>query len=468
MKESRNRYLIKNTAIFTLGNIGSKIISFFLIPLYTNALSTAEYGIVDLIATITAVAGPIITLNIGESVMRFGLDKDSDKEKITQIGFVVFLFAIISGFLLIPICTVFEQTNSYSIYIYMYVISSAGSHIFLCDLRGKELLLKYSIGNIIQTFLIAILNIALLVNFGQGVKGYLVAYIVANTVVCLYAIVAGKSRCSFSFKKIDKAKMKQMIIYSTVLIPNTFMWWIMNSSDRLMVTSMIGISANGIYAISYKIPTLVSTLTTIFNQAWSYSAIRELGNTDEIEYNNKVFKYLVSVVMLIGIGLLAITKPFLSVFVAEDYYEAWRYVPFLLVGCVFLTFGSFMATSYTVHKDSKGFLYSGIFGACLNIILNFLLIPTIQIYGAAFATCVSYISVFVFRLVHTRKYIRYNVLNKEFIIGSILLVSSAIAVYIENGFGIVISFIICILAFCFYSKTWLPLFKAIIHKVHFR
>ena len=79
--ESRNRYLLKNTLIFTLGNIGSRMISFFLIPLYTNVLTTSQYGTVDLITTISTVAGPMLTLNIAESVMRFGLDKDADKEK---------------------------------------------------------------------------------------------------------------------------------------------------------------------------------------------------------------------------------------------------------------------------------------------------------------------------------------------------------------------------------------------------
>ena len=73
MGNSRNSYLIKNTMIFTLGNLGSKLISFFLIPLYTNALTTTEYGVVDLIATVGTVAAPVLTLNICESVMRFAL-----------------------------------------------------------------------------------------------------------------------------------------------------------------------------------------------------------------------------------------------------------------------------------------------------------------------------------------------------------------------------------------------------------
>lgn len=101
--ESRNRYLLKNTLIFTLGNIGSRMISFFLIPLYTNVLTTSQYGTVDLITTISTVAGPMLTLNIAESVMRFGLDKDADKEKNTQCGSIVLLIAMIIGLVLIPI-----------------------------------------------------------------------------------------------------------------------------------------------------------------------------------------------------------------------------------------------------------------------------------------------------------------------------------------------------------------------------
>lgn len=148
-----------------------------------------------------------------------------------------------------------------------------------------------------------------------------------------------------------------MAKYSVVLIPNSFMWWIMNSSDRIMVSSMVSVAANGIYAVSYKLPTLVSTLTAIFNQAWSYSAIREEGTEDESDYNNKIFKALIGIVMLTGIGILTIAKPFLSVYVSEEYYTAWKYMPFLTVGCVYLTLASFMATSYTVHKDSFGYLF---------------------------------------------------------------------------------------------------------------
>lgn len=459
MGNSRNNYLIKNTIIFTLGNLGSKLISFFLIPLYTNALTTTEYGVIDLVATVGTVAVPILTLNICESVMRFALDKDANTKKITQIGTNVLLIGTIVGLLIFPICHSFNEISQYAVFVYFYVISLAASQLYLCDLRGKELLVYYSIGNVLNTFFIAVLNMIFLLVLKEGIEGYLKAYIIANTLTAIYALIMGRGYRSFSLSGVDKDLLKRMAKYSIVLIPNSFMWWIMNSSDRIMVSSMVGIAANGIYAVSYKLPTLVSTFTTIFNQAWSYSAIREEGKEDESEYNNKIFETLIGIVMLIGIGLVTFMKPFLSIYVAKEYYIAWKYTPFLTVGCVYLTLASFMATSYTVHKDSFGYLFSGMFGAVFNVVMNFALIPWIGVYGAAIATCISYILVFVFRLYHTRKYIRYNIKNKEFLVGSLVLVLSACLMFADNLLGFILQCVLLLITIYSFSNIWLPVFK---------
>ena len=459
MNSSRNKYLIKNTLVFILGNLGSKLISFFLIPLYTNALTTTQYGTADLVTTVSTVAVPILTLNICESVMRFALDKNADTRQITQIGTNIFLIGCIIGLLIIPICSCFEQISQYSALVYFYVISLAASQLYLCDLRGKELLLQYSIGNILHTLMIAIFNILFLMVFKQGIQVYLLAYILSNVITTVYAIYVGKGYKSFGFRKVNKSLLVNMAKYSIVLIPNSFMWWIMNSSDRIMVSSMVGIAANGIYAVSYKLPTLVSTLTAIFNQAWSYSAIKEKGALDENEYNNRVFKMLITIVMTIGIGLMTFIKPFLKVYVTPEYFSAWEYTPFLIIGCVYLTMGTFMGTSYTVHKDSFGYLFSGMFGAVLNVILNFLLIPVIEVYGAAIATCISYMCVFCFRLIHTRKYITYKVNNIPFACGTVILILSGALMFWNSAFGVAFQIVLFIVYLCLVSKVWLPMIK---------
>ncbi len=456
---SKSSYLLKNTLIFTIGNIGPRLISFFFIPLYTNILTTSQYGVVDLVAILCTVLAPVVTLNIAESVMRFGLDKDANKEKNTQCGTVVYLISIVWSLFLIPICQLVPMLSSYSLYIFFYIVSFAACQLYLCDLRGKELLFQYSIGNLLQTVLIAVFNILFLVTLQMEIKGYLLAYITSNCIVSIYAILMGKGYKSFKLYGVDKCLLKNMISYSIVLMPNTFMWWIMNSSDRVMISYMLGPTLNGIYAISYKIPTLMSILSNIFNQAWGYSAIRENGSKDEEVYNNTIFRMLTAFVIITALALIMIIKPFLKIYVSSSYYSAWKYTPFLIIGYVYLTLATFMATSYTVHKDSFGYLFSGMFGAIFNIVMNYCLIPIAMVYGAAFSTCISYILVFFFRLFHTRKYIRYDINNKEFIIGSLLLILSAILMFWNSKYAFIAEGGLLLIAICLFFKTWSPLFK---------
>lgn len=449
-KEQRGRYLLKNTIIFALGNFGTKFIAFFMVPLYTNILTTSEYGTVDLIYTIGIVLVPCVTLNIAESVMRFSLDKNSNYEKIMSTGLGLMWIAIIASALLTPIFSFVEYLQDYVIYIFLYTITFAISQLFLCYLKGKELLLHYSMASIIQTVCIAVFNILFLSVFHKGVRGYLMAYILANVVTALYAFLTGNVIQVLKNFRIDFSLSKKMIQYSVVLIPNSFMWWIMNSADRIMVIAIAGIAENGVYAVAYKIPTLLSTVTGVFNQAWSFSAIRENESIDKEEYSNDIFDRLVSVVIIVAIGLLMVVKVFLKYYVGKDYFDSWRYIPYLMLGFVFMALGSFVGTSYTVHKDSWGFLISGTIGAVVNVILNFVMIPGLGATGAAVATCISYIAVFVYRVLDTRKYLKLKVFKKKHVAGYILLVLAAMTLFVDNVYGqimLIIEFVLSLIVF---------------------
>lgn len=460
-KEQRAKYLMKNTAIFAIGSIATKLISFFLVPLYTNALTTEQYGTADLVMTIGTVLAPIIILNISEGVMRFALDKDADYIKIMSIGITIFAVSIFVGLLIIPITAAIPSISEYAVYIYFYMIMLAGSQLFLCYLRGKELLTRYAIGNIIQTFSIAILNIIYLLHLNQGLRGYFKAYIYASLITMVYALIAGNVKEVVCNLRFNRNLTLEMIKYSIVLIPNTFMWWIMNSSDRLMVTAIINASANGIYAVSYKVPSMVSVFTNIFNQAWGYSAIHENESKDRDQYSNSVYRGLVAVSVIIGSGLLFVMKPFLRFYVEASYYEAWKYTPYLIVGNVFMTMGTFLASSYTVNKDSKGYLFSATCGALMNVVLNFFLIPVWGVAGAAFATCVSYIVVFLYRVIDTQKYIKINVLNRQHLIAYSILILSAFTMFLDGILSEVLLFIEVVAEVVIFYDVWVPVLKRI-------
>ena len=171
-EQERNKYLVKNTAIFALGNLATKFISFFLVTLYTRILRTSEYGIVDLINTISMIAVPVLILNISEAIMRFSLDKGADYNKIMSIGLLMTMLSIPIGALFVPVVGVFEDLKPYAWYVYLYTITLGISQVFLSYLRGKEKLLQLSIGNIIQTLSIACFNILFLCHFHLRIEGY--------------------------------------------------------------------------------------------------------------------------------------------------------------------------------------------------------------------------------------------------------------------------------------------------------
>lgn len=431
----REKYLMKNLILFALGSVGTKLISFFLIPLYTNILTTSEYGTADFAFTICTILVPIITFNMAESVMRFSLDKGADRNQIISVGYVFCIICILLGSIAIPVSGIFKTVENYSLYIFLYSVTYGINQILISNLRGKEKVLQYSISNILHTFCIAVFNILFLVVMETGIDGYFIANIISNVVTIIYSAVVGELKGSVKNFSLNKILMKKMVKYSSAMIPDCLMWWVINSSDRIMVTAMEGADANGIYAISYKIPSLLSTFAVIFNQAWSYSAIREDESADREEYNNKIYDKMVKTLFLCTSGLLMIIKPLLSVYVHEDYYSAWKYTPFLFMAFMFTTLGMFVAASYTVNKDGKGFLVAAVLSAGTNVVLNFILIPVMGVTGAAVATLISYFVRFVFVTINTRKYIHIKVLQKKHIMGYIVLAFMCASVFLEGIVG---------------------------------
>ena len=461
---SRKKYLFKNTAIFTLGNLVTKLIAIFLVPIYTNILTTAQFGIVDLISTLVTVLAPITTLNIAEAVMRFCLDKDADQDSIIKIGNWSLLISSIFALILVPIFMMFNDLKEYSWYIYWYTASAGVSQICLSTLRGKEQLVEYSVGSIVNSFFVAVLNILFLVVWKMGIEGYLLAYIISGFITAIYAFIAGKMWKYLNGMSINYKLLSTMLKFSIVLIPNSFMWWIMNSSDRIMITALIGASANGLYAVACKIPMTVSTLTRIFVQAWNYSAIKEEESEDRDEYSSMIFKRLLEILVLCAIGVMIVIKPFMYIYVNRQYFSAWEYVPCLMIGVVFLTLGTFLSSSYTVHKDSWGFLKSGMAGAIMNVILNWALIPLIGIEGAALATCLSYIAVFVYRIFDTKKYIHLVIFDKGNILGILAMLAVSVLCYFDGIAPVSGMFLILFFTLYLYRKTFIMVFEMVKRK----
>lgn len=412
--ESRNRYLIKNTALFAIGNMGTKMINFLMVPLYTYALTTEQYGTINTITSICSIIIPLLMCNIGEAIRRYLLERESDKQAILAVEMTWFSFGAVVSILMYFVLRQIPVWNVYALEMSLYTLTNAFVSTSLDYLRGREKLQLYTSCGIFQTFMVALLNLIFIVKLGFGIRGYFWAYIFAYTICGVIAFVAGDQIKDLKTLRFDKKYFVEMSKFSLTLVPNSIMWWITDSSDRLMITAMISASVNGIYSVAYKIPTIMSTMSSILMQAWQHSAIRERGSQDRLEYNNMMYDSYMKGIFLVGTGLLLINRPFMQLYVAPEFREAWRYSPFLIVSSIFATLGTFIGTSYYVEKDMKGNLCSATVGAVCNVVLNLLFIPIIGATGAAIATCVSYMVVFSYRAKDTQKYLPIRVFSPLF------------------------------------------------------
>lgn len=430
--EDKNRYLLKNTLLFAIGNLGTKLINFLMVPLYSYVLTTEEYGIIDFVFTFITVLIPIISLNICEAIQRFSLDSQADHGKIYTNSIMINLIGFVVVVLSYPlIVKIFNNLNTAFIitsYICFYALYMSTT----CMLRGKEELFEYTICNIMLTLLICILNCIFLVCMRMGLDGYFLAYTLSYALVAGMAFVLGKQWKYLSLSYIDIFFAKKLATFSIALVPNAFLWWIVNSSDRIMVSSMCGYAENGLYAMAYKIPSLLSVFSTIFMQAWGFSAIREKECGDNEDYQNVVFQNLATFMGIVAIGMMVILKPIVTILLSDNYKESWRYSPFLLVGFFMVSLASFAGTTYYVNKDSVRQMYSAIGGALINVILNLLLIPRIGANGASVATCIAYVFIFLYRVYDTRKEVKLIVWSPRIMSIVILLLLAVRATYIER------------------------------------
>ena len=117
---SKYKYLLTNIIAFLCGNLGTKLISFLMVPLYTNILKPSEYGEIDLILSIAGIISPFIACGIHEGIMRFCLDKGADHKLILSIGLRVFIVSLVVFLLICPIFTFIPVLSNYIAFIYLY------------------------------------------------------------------------------------------------------------------------------------------------------------------------------------------------------------------------------------------------------------------------------------------------------------------------------------------------------------
>lgn len=402
MEKNKYSVLVSNTAVFAIGNMLVKLISFFLMPLYTSVLTAEQYGVSELLNSTIEIVLPIATLCMIEALYRFSIDNNTSHEvvfsstlRIVMIGNGVVLFA----------CVIWKKFFAYEYAYYFFVLYLTTSlyKLTIQFARGLGHVKRYAFYGVLNSIILVLSNVILLVVLKGGIKAYLNSFSIGYGVSAIVAFMFSKEYKYFSIKKYNKKITNEMLRYSLPNIPNMLSWWINSLSDRYIILFYWGTSMTGVYTAASKLPAMINLITSIFQQSWQYSTATEINNDNSHDFFEKVFR-IYSFICIEACAIIVImNKVICKILLQDSFYDAWKYVPLLMLAATFGCYSSFFGTFYNAIKKNFMLMISTIIGAILNIILNFILIPQYGGLGAAFATMVSYVIITLIRIVDIDK-----------------------------------------------------------------
>lgn len=436
--------LAANTIIFAIGSFGAKILSFFLVRLYSTYIDSAGFGIKELIETTANFLIPVVTFSITEAVIRFGLRKEYDRSKIFTSAVAVIMVGLAGLALLTPLFNFVPYLDGYGFLLYLYIYCSCFRSLCSNFVRMKGYVKLFAFDGIMATLSLLVFNLIFIAALGMGVRGFLISVILSDFCSGMFlTLIAGLWKY-LSFKSLDTAMLKKMLKYSLPLVPTAIMWLITGFSDRVFLQYMdgpeglVGKAATGIYSAASKIPNLIAMVSTIFFQAWNMSAITESKSEDLPNFFGKIYSAYQSVLYIAAAWLIALVMPLSSIVLNykahPEYSTAYPYTPVLVVAVLMMCFSQFLSSIYNVTKKTKNSFATSAVSAVANIILNIVLIKQFGIQGAGAATLISYLLCYLVRIIDARRLIYFRVDHLKSLLNFIVLIGMCLAVvYLPAG-----------------------------------
>lgn len=466
---NKEKEFANNTIILLIGKFSTQFVSLLLIPLYTNFLNTEDYGIIDLLQTYITLFVPILTLKLDSAVFRFLIDARKDEESKRKIITNVITFLSISLLLCSMVCLWVNNiiVIRYKTIVLLNILVLMTSNVFLQILRGLGENKSYTISSIITSIINLIINFILILGFKYNASSILIASTIANFGTILYVFYKVKLFKLLKIRLISKKVLKELLKYSIPMIPNQLSWWIVNVSDRTLITYFAGSALNAIYAISCKFSNIINTVFSIFNISWQETASLHTNDEDRNEFLSNMINKLFILFSTISILLIALLPIVFSVVVGESYKDAYNYIPILILSNIFYILISLIGGIYVALKKVKQIANTTILSAIINIIINILFMKKFLLYAASMSTLVAYITLFLYRYYDVNKYVKIKLEHKKVMLIFIIFICTNIAYFLKNNILIwIVCFIDCVLAILFNKEIIRYIFKILKNRLN--
>jgi len=389
------------TFIYGTGNLINKLLGFILIPVYSQFIPIADFGILAVLE---------ISILFLSSVLHFGINSGHQryfyKEKENK-SYGSFLFSNYFGNFLITLAGLlplmlfstgfsrlfFQNTDNALVFkLAMWITLSEIMNIYpLQVLQYEDKPFSYLLLNVVKLILSFSLTIFLVVQFHMGIDGILYARLTGNAAVMIFSIFfIILPRCKF---QINFNSIKKTIIFGFPLVASNIGYLIFQMSDRYMLNWLSSEAETGKYAFGFKIANIINLLLV---QSIGISYLPSVFSSEEkegnVRYYSKVLTYYIFLMATITLVFLLFYKDLLSLMVRNNkYWSGLAIVPILSLNFIVLGMNYFVCIGLFLKKKTNYYIIPSLITAIINILLNLILIPRYGMFGAAASTLTSQI-----------------------------------------------------------------------------
>jgi O-antigen/teichoic acid export membrane protein len=399
---SQLKRLGADSLLYAFMNVGTKLIAFLMLPIYTGYLTVAEYGVLDIMDRITSMLIFLVIFGTDSALSFYYFDTKNEHKKLEYVRTVMY-FRLFIVFILFMIAVVFGEwlaieffdNASYQSLFYWgagVLFFDTMVVVMLMVFRFDFKTIRVVIFTVLKMLLIAVISYLIIRFLNRSPEGVLVGRMVSNALVFFMLLVFGWKyfKPTFSFQAV-----KEILKYAAPLVPASLAFWIIANSNAFFIKHYGTLEDVGIYGAATKFATVITLLTSGVQMAWRPYSMSIKDKEDSPVLFSKVY-YLILLVGIFGVMAIATVMPWLIQILDPNYSEAYKYVA-LVSAATFLNF-YYLIISVGLFIQKRTSIISYTFGivGVVNIILNILLIPPFGVWGAVAAYLLSYLSAITF------------------------------------------------------------------------
>lgn len=396
--------ILRNVLGFSIGTLLTQAIGFFLLPIYTRYLTPADYGIISIASVLLSLLSIIFFLGMRDALNRYYFQYRNTDEYHEYIGSIV-LFVISLSLILTILLTLFGAgvftVALPNIPFYPYVVVILWTAFFSIPmnvtyglLQVQERSFTYGLLSVIQFITNAALIVYFIAVLREGALGSLKGQLICSVSFAVVGLLFLRTSMVFRF---NPHKVWESLTYGLALLPHELSGWTSSLLNRLILNNYTTLAAVGLYSLGYQIGSIMSIVASSINFAWVpffMSTATEQGEDANPRFAALTVYYM-SALLFVGLAISLYAIDILRIMTTPDYYGAAAIVP-IIVGTYIFDGLYYQWVVKIFYAKKTGYLSIVTFtAAVLNVVLNFILIPVIGMFGAAFAMLISFAYTFI-------------------------------------------------------------------------